>query len=67
MRGTLESPSRRVATSCATPSQRICYRQATTFASRRNCRHSDVSTTMIYTHAMNKSARGVTSSLDRME
>ena len=29
--------------------------------------HSDVSTTMIYTHVMNKGARGVRSPLDRME
>jgi integron integrase len=29
--------------------------------------HSDVSTTMIYTHVMNKGARGVTSPLDRLE
>ena len=29
--------------------------------------HSDVSTTMIYTHVMNKGARGVKSPLDRLE
>ncbi len=29
--------------------------------------HSDVSTTMIYTHVMNKGARGVASPLDRLE
>jgi site-specific recombinase XerD len=29
--------------------------------------HSDVSTTMIYTHVMNKGARGVRSPLDRLE
>ena len=29
--------------------------------------HADVSTTMIYTHVMNKGARGVTSPLDRIE
>jgi len=29
--------------------------------------HSDVSTTMIYTHVMNKGARGVKSPLDRVE
>ena len=29
--------------------------------------HSDVSTTMIYTHVLNKGGRGVTSPLDRME
>ena len=29
--------------------------------------HSDVSTTMIYTHIMNKGARGVKSLLDRLE
>jgi len=29
--------------------------------------HSDVSTTMVYTHVMNKGARGVTSPLDRLE
>jgi site-specific recombinase XerD len=28
--------------------------------------HSDVSTTMIYTHVLNKSGRGVTSRLDRL-
>jgi integrase len=28
--------------------------------------HSDVSTTMIYTHVMNKGGRGVTSPLDRI-
>jgi len=29
--------------------------------------HSDVTTTMIYTHVMNKGARGVKSPLDRLE
>jgi integrase len=29
--------------------------------------HSDVSTTMIYTHVLNKGGRGVTSPLDRIE
>ena len=29
--------------------------------------HSDVSTTMIYTHVMNRGARGVRSPLDRLE
>jgi integrase len=29
--------------------------------------HSDVSTTMVYTHVMNKGARGVKSPLDRLE
>jgi len=29
--------------------------------------HADVSTTMIYTHVMNKGARGVKSPLDRLE
>ena len=29
--------------------------------------HSEVSTTMIYTHVMNKGARGVKSPLDRLE
>jgi site-specific recombinase XerD len=29
--------------------------------------HSDVSTTMIYTHVLNKGGRGVKSPLDRME
>ena len=29
--------------------------------------HSDVSTTMIYTHVMNKGARGTKSPLDRLE
>lgn len=29
--------------------------------------HSDVSTTMIYTHVMNRGARGVKSPLDRLE
>jgi site-specific recombinase XerD len=29
--------------------------------------HSDVSTTMIYTHVMNRGARGVQSPLDRLE
>ena len=29
--------------------------------------HSDVSTTMIYTHVMNKGARGVKSPLDRLD
>ena len=29
--------------------------------------HSDVSTTMVYTHVMNKGARGVRSPLDRLE
>jgi site-specific recombinase XerD len=29
--------------------------------------HSDVSTTMIYTHVLNKGGRGVTSPLDRLE
>jgi integrase len=29
--------------------------------------HSDVMTTMIYTHVMNKGARGVKSPLDRLE
>src|SRR5258708_5416350 len=29
--------------------------------------HSDVSTTMIYTHVLNKGARGVKSPLDRLE
>ena len=28
--------------------------------------HSDVSTTMIYTHVLNKGGRGVTSPLDRL-
>ena len=29
--------------------------------------HSDVSTTMIYTHVLNKGGRGVASPLDRLE
>jgi site-specific recombinase XerC len=29
--------------------------------------HADVSTTVIYTHVMNKGARGVKSPLDRLE
>jgi hypothetical protein len=29
-------------------------------------RYSDVSTTMIYTHVLNKGGRGVTSPLDRL-
>jgi integrase len=29
--------------------------------------HSDVSTTMIYTHVLNKGGRGVRSPLDRLE
>ena len=29
--------------------------------------HSDVSTTMVYTHVMNRGARGVKSPLDRLE
>jgi integrase len=29
--------------------------------------HSDVSTTMIYTHVLNKGGRGVVSPIDRME
>ena len=29
--------------------------------------HSDVSTTMIYTHVLNKGGRGVKSPLDRLE
>jgi len=29
--------------------------------------HADVSTTMVYTHVLNKGGRGVTSPLDRIE
>ena len=44
-----------------------CYRTVTTSGGFKNCwGHSDVKTTMIYTHVLNRGGHGVESPLDRL-
>jgi hypothetical protein len=46
---------------------RTCWKTGTIFALCRNCLGTkDVSTTMIYTHVLNRGGRGVTSPSDRL-
>ncbi len=62
------SPSPPPATPCATPSRPTCSRPATTSArSRSSSATADVSTTMIYTHVLNRGGRGVRSPLDGVD
>ena len=52
---------------CGIRSRPICSRRATTSGRCRSCWATrDVSTTMIYTHVLNRGGRGVVSPLDRL-